>query len=248
MALLRRREDRTAAYDRVLIETSGLSDPAPLLQSMMTDAAVAATHRLPFVLTLVDTEHGEATLREHAEARAQVVLADRVLISKTDLRPASDQLLAAVDGLNPDALRMATSDADPAAFFDQSSIGALTQRLARTPRRVPHSGIETFTIERDRPLPALALTLLLQAVAEHCGARLLRLKGLVDIEEMPGQPAVIHGVRHVVSAPEFLQRWPGGDVTTRIVLITKDVPRFFVSRLLDAIEEEVRDATAQSRG
>jgi G3E family GTPase len=83
---------------------------------------------------------------------------------------------------------------------------------------------------------------LLQALAEHCGSRLLRLKGLVAIEEMPGRPAVIHGVRHVVSPPEFLDRWPTGEQTTRIVLITRGVPRFFVSRLLDSIEEEVRDA------
>ena len=84
--------------------------------------------------------------------------------------------------------------------------------------------------------------MLLEAIAEHCGSRLLRLKGLVEIDEMPGQPAVIHGVRHVVSPPDFLDRWPSADKTTRIVFITKGVPRHFVSRLLDAIEEEVRQA------
>jgi G3E family GTPase len=67
------------------------------------------------------------------------------------------------------------------------------------------------------------------------------LKGLVSIAEMPGQPAVIHGVRHVVSAPDFLGRWPSDDHRTRIVCITKGVPQYFVARLLDAIEEEVRE-------
>jgi G3E family GTPase len=99
-------------------------------------------------------------------------------------------------------------------------------------------------ITRTRPLPALALTLMLQAIAEHCGSRLLRLKGLVAIEEMPGRPAVVHGVRHVVSPPDFLDRWPSEDERTRIVLIVKAIPRHFASRLLDAIEEEVRDAIA----
>jgi G3E family GTPase len=108
--------------------------------------------------------------------------------------------------------------------------------------RPGHDGTETFTVVRERPLPALALTLLLQAVAEHCGARLLRFKGLVAIDEMPGRPAVIHGVRHVVSPPEFLDCWPSGDARTRIVFIARGVPRYFVARLLDAIEEEVRDA------
>jgi G3E family GTPase len=95
-------------------------------------------------------------------------------------------------------------------------------------------------------MPALALTLLLQALAEHCGARLLRLKGLVAIEEMPGRPAVIHGVRHVVSPPEFLDCWPSKDERTRIVLIASEVPRYFVPRLLDAIEREVREANADA--
>jgi G3E family GTPase len=242
MQLLQRRQAGQADYDRVLIETSGLSDPAPLLQSVMTDRAVSATHRQPFVVTLVDTIHGEATLPDHIEARYQVALADRILISKTDLRPASDHLIAALDGLNPLAPRTNTTEAEPAAFFGQPSIEALAERLASVPRRPRHTEIDTSTVERNRPMPALALTMLLQAVAEHCGSRLLRLKGLVAIEEMPGRPAVIHGVRHVVSPPDFLERWPSEDTKTRIVFITKGVPRYFVSRLLDGIEEEVRDA------
>ena len=79
---------------------------------------------------------------------------------------------------------------------------------------------------------------------EHCGARLLRVKGLVAIEEMPGQPALIHGVQHVFSPPDFLPRWPSADHTTRLVFIARGVPRHFPARLLDAIEEEVREEQA----
>jgi G3E family GTPase len=236
--------ERRAAYDRVIVETSGLADPSPMLQVMMTDREVLATHRTPVVVTLVDTVHGEPTLRQHAEARSQVTLADQLLISKTDLAAPSAGLLATLDGLNPAAPRMRTNEADPSAFFSGTSLQALSERLTATIRSRSHGQIDTFTVTRDRPLPALALTMLLQAIAEHCGPRLLRLKGLVAIEEMPGQPAVIHGVRHVVSPPDFLDRWPSADQTTRIVFITRDVPQYFVSRLLDAIEEEVRDAMA----
>ena len=94
-------------------------------------------------------------------------------------------------------------------------------------------------------MPALALTLLIQALAEHCGARLLRLKGLVDLAEAPGRPAVIHGVQHVFSAPEFLPAWPDEDRTTRIVLIGEALPPHFAARLLDAIIAEVQDETAR---
>jgi G3E family GTPase len=248
MDLHARRTAGSAAYDRVLIETSGLSDPAPILQSMMIDDAVSASYRIPYVVTLVDTVHGEANLRDHAEARHQVAFADCMLLSKTDLQPASDRLVAMLDRLNVGASRMTTIQTLPATLFGDPSAAATMQRLAGVKRAAPkHSGIETVTVIRDRPIPALALTMLLQAVVEHCGPRLLRLKGLVSIEEMPEQPAVIHGVRHVVSPPEFLGRWPSGDERTRIVLITKDVPRHFVSRLLDAIEEEVREAISASR-
>jgi G3E family GTPase len=241
--LRQRRAAGTAAFDRVLIETSGLSDPAPILQGLMTDPAGAV---VPSVVTLVDVIHGETTLRRHAEARQQVALADRLLLSKTDMGSASDSLLAELAALNPGAPAIPAVIPTLGDLFSAPPIEVLAERLARLPRIAAHAGVDTFTLTRQRPLPALALTLLLQAVAEHCGSRLLRLKGLVAIEEMPGQPAVIHGVRHVVSAPEFLDRWPGQDETTRIVFITTGVPRFFVSRLLDAIEAEVRDATALS--
>jgi G3E family GTPase len=246
MELLERREAGSVAYDRVLIETSGLADPTPVLQGMMTDRGVSATHRIGYVVALIDSVHGEQTLQEYTEARHQVVLADRLLISKTDLRLASDGLIAELDALNPTAPRMTTTKAAPLDLFGDPSIKALTERLVGPPRRPGHAGIDTFTVIRDRPIPALVLTMLLQAVAEHCGSRLLRLKGLVAIEEMQGRPAVIHGVRHVVSPPDFLDRWPSGDERTRIVFITKGVPRYFVSRLLDAIEEEVRDAIARA--
>jgi G3E family GTPase len=137
---------------------------------------------------------------------------------------------------------MATSEVNASILFDDTSIMALSERIASVSHRRGHSEIETFTIIRDRPIPALALTMFLESISEHCGSRLLRLKGLVAIGEMPGRPAVIHGVRHVVNPPEFLGRWPSGDKRTRIVFIGRGLPRYFVPRLLEAIEEEVRDA------
>jgi G3E family GTPase len=241
MGLLSRRAAGAVDYDRVVIETSGLSDPAPMLQAMMTDVGVVATHQVPAVVTLVDAMHGEQTLREHVEARHQVALADRILISKTDLQAPSAGLLAQLDQLNTGAPRMTSARVDPAQMFGSTSARMLLSRTDALPRRPGHDGIATFTVIRERPLPALALTLLLQATAEHLGARMLRLKGLVAIAEMPGRPALIHGVRHVVSPPDFLERWPSGDERTRMVFIGKEMPRYFVPRLLDAIEEEVRE-------
>ena len=242
--LLERRAAGLADFDRVLIETSGLGDPAPMLQSLMTDSVVSHAYRMGSVVTLVDSVHGDATLDQFAEARHQVALADRLLISKTDLQPVTDGLSAALEALNPGASRMLVAAAGASVLFGETLSQDLWDRVAGMRRQPGHGDIETFTLVRERPLPALALTLLLQAVVEHCGARLLRVKGFVAIEEMKGRPAVIHGVRHVFNPPDFLDRWPSEDWRTRLVFIGRGVPRYFVSRLLDAIEDEVREATA----
>ena len=239
--LQRRQEAGEIAYDRVLIETSGLADPAPILHALMTDHDVAQRHGLAGVTTLVDTVHGEATLAQLAEARRQVALADNLLLSKTDMAAPSVALREGLATLNPDAPLSDTTEVTPPALFVETTVNRDAESYARHT-----AGIESFVLQRERPVPALALTLLLQALAEHCGARLLRVKGLVAIEEMPGQPALIHGVQHVFSPPEFLERWPSDDQTTRMVFITQGVPRYFPVRLLDAIEQEVRAAMEQA--
>jgi G3E family GTPase len=89
----------------------------------------------------------------------------------------------------------------------------------------------------------VALTLVLEVLAEHCGADLLRLKGIVAIAESPERPAVIHGVQHMFHAPAFLERWPSDDHRSRMVFIARDLPCEFAQALLDAIEAEVRETT-----
>ena len=245
-----RRAAGEIAFDRVLIETSGLADPAPILHALMTDADTVRDYRLDTVLTVVDALHGEAALDRHPEARRQAALADRLALSKTDLTGPAATIRALLAALNPGAPLLLAPDVVPGFLFTAADPEARAARLARLPaspvrtpfQRAQHTdGIETFTLQRAQPVPALALTLLLQALAEHCGARLLRLKGLVDVAEMPGQPALIHGVQHVFAPPEFLPAWPSGDRTTRLVFITQGVPPHFPARLLEAIEAEVAE-------
>jgi G3E family GTPase len=108
----------------------------------------------------------------------------------------------------------------------------------------PHHGIDTYAILRNAPIHAVALTLFLEALAEHCGADLLRLKGIVNILESPDRPAVIHGVQHVFHPPSWLPRWPSDDRRSRIVFITRGIPRGWVEALLDALDAEVAEVSA----
>ncbi len=243
-------------FERVLIETSGLADPAPILQALMTDAAVLQRFSLDIVLTLVDALHGPATLERHPEARRQAAMADRLLLTKTDLVKNSDALRKILAGFNRSApvLEAVSGAIEPALLFQSGPaedrsvrFNALADLAVASPFARSHHapGIETFTLVRERPVPALALTLLLTALTEHCGARLLRVKGLVDVAEMPDGPALIQGVGHVFAPPVWLETWPSADRRTRLVFITDCVPRYFPLRLLAAIEAEVLDETGR---
>jgi G3E family GTPase len=214
-----------------------------MIQALLAEDGVAATHRPPFVVTLIDAVHGALTLTTRTEAQRQVVLADRLLLSKTDLARPATALLADLQDLNPAApLADATSATADDLFGDAAPI-ALPQRLGSLQPFKAHDGIETFVLTRQQPIPALALTMLLQALAEHCGHRLLRLKGLVCIAEAPELPAVLHGIGHVMHAPTWLEAWPSADHRSRIVLIGQGIPPWWPLRLLEAIEGEVLDAS-----
>jgi G3E family GTPase len=227
-----RRRAGDIAYDRVLVETSGLADPAPILHALMTDADLSG-HAIGQVVTLVDSALGAATLAAYPEARRQVAVADRLVLTKTDLAPPSPDLLACLGALNR-VVPVSASEESPGDWLLPPPA-----RPPACPVAAHTAGIASLSIVRETPVPGAALALLLQALAEHCGARLLRLKGLVDIAETPGRPAVIHGVQHVFSAPVWLDAWPDADRRTRIVLIGQDIPPYFPARLLDAILAEI---------
>lgn len=251
--LLRLAADPEAEYDRVLIETSGLADPAPILHALMTDADLGRGHVIDTVTTVIDSLLGLPTLAQHPEARRQVALADLLLFSKTDLTEPDIPLRSAVDALNQSAPIQTTADLSPARLFATADPVSRAARWTRLPDRAGadpfaarHAdGVETFVIEREAPIPAMALALLLQALAEHAGEGLLRLKGLVALAEAPDRPAVVHVVRHVVSPLTTLPAWPDADRRSRLVLITRGVPRHFATRLLAFIEAEVMEENAK---
>jgi G3E family GTPase len=258
--LLRRRDEGSVtAFDRVVIETSGLADPAPILQTLMTDAAIAGRIVLGGVVTTVDAVNGTDTLDREEISIKQVAVADRLVLTKTDLAsPVQGALVRRLEALNATAPVVAVQhgEVDPQCLFDGRLYDPLTKSLdvqswlgAEAPAHAhvhshDHHGIDTFAIVRREPIAAVALTLFLEAIAEHCGADLLRLKGIVNILESPDQPAVIHGVQHVFHPPTWLPGWPSGDRRSRIVFITRGIPRGFVEALLDALASEVADVSA----
>lgn len=257
--LLNKRErGEVMDFDRIVIETTGLADPTPVLQALMTDDALATAIRVEGVVTTVDAINGAATLDRHNESVKQAAVADRIVITKTDVAETDgSELQHRLKGLNPSAslLTAVQGDIAPNLLFDygvfdpsskssdvQNWLGEVTTEHSHAHDVNRHSDdIRAYTIHRDQPIHAVALTLFLEILAEHCNADLLRMKGLVKLVESPDRPAVIHGVQNVINPPVWLDQWPGDDRDSVLVFITKDLPGTWFETLLNAVEAEVAD-------
>ena len=235
--LLARRARGAADFDRIVVETTGLADPAPILQALMTDREIADSLRLDSVIATVDCAAGGATLDAHPQSVKQAALADRIVLTKTDLADPSP-LAERLRRINPSAPQLVArhGSVDARRLFDGGSF----QRVLESHASHDESGVTTFCLRRAAPLHAITLSLFLQTLAEHCGAKLLRLKGLVDVVETPGRPALIHGVQHVFHAPAFLDAWPDEDRGTRIVVIAQGLEAGWLEDLLELLDEEVK--------
>jgi G3E family GTPase len=254
--LKRRDEGRVTAFTRIVIETSGLADPAPILHTLMTDATMAGRLVLSSVVTAVDAANGSGTLEREAISVKQVAVADRLVLTKSDLAwAAPDALLRRLTQLNAAApvLRAQHGRIDPQSLFGAGGDDPLSMSfdgrswLGENELRHSHgphdAEIQTYAIIREAPIRAVTLTLLLETLAEHCGSDLLRLKGIINIMESPDRPAVIHGVQHVFHAPNWLARWPSDDRCSRIVVITRGIPRGWIEALLNALDAEVAEVS-----
>ncbi len=247
--ILRRRDaGEVTPFERVVIETSGLADPAPILHALMTDSGLAQRLALAGVVATVDAVNGLATLARQPESLKQVAVADRLLLTKTDLVGSgeAEALAGRLSALNPAATVLTASFGDGGTRAPVRP-GRRLRRAAcpwkacntNTTHDRHEAGLTCFAILREAPIRAVTLTLLLEVLAEHCGADLLRLKGLVNVAESPDRPAVIHGVQHVFHPPTWLERWPSADRRSRLVVIGRNLRQAWVEALLDALEAEV---------
>ena len=251
-------------FERLVIETTGLADPAPVLQSIMADRWLERYYRLDGVVTLVDALNGAGTLDRHQEAVKQAAVADRLVITKTDLASADKvaRLRAKLVELNPAAavLEADHGDVSPdrlldAGIFDPSSKSPDVERWLNEEAYAHnhHEGhdhghqhhhhdvnrhdeqILAFCIRLDRPIPSAAAGFFLDVLMAERGSDLLRIKGIVNIAEEPERPMVIHGVQHVIHAPAYLDTWPSDDRDSRLVFIVKDIAKEEIERLLAAL-------------
>lgn len=256
LALHRRQaQGESPAFDRLVIETTGLADPAPVIHTLMTDPRLADGYMLGGVVTTVDAVTVESSLHVHAECLKQIAVADRLVLTKTDMvkDPASRAELAALRRslrrLNPGAsildrnvrpfdLRQLfdTSLYDPASkSFDVRTWLNAEAYANDSDEHGDHThhhdvnrhgtDIQAYCLVLDEPISTVAFTVALEFLIANQGADLLRVKGIVHLAEKPENPVVIHGVQHVFHEPVWLDGWPSEDRRTKLVFITRNIAR-----------------------
>ena len=191
-------------FSRVVIETSGLADPGPILQTFSTDRALGGEFHIDVVLTVVDAVTGERTLNSATEARKQVILADRLVISKSDLAgpPIVERVTRRLQQLNPRAaIDIAVGGAlDPHRVIDPAAGG----RSGFVAEAEHSDGIASFVIEQSEPIEWLTFSRAMETLIALRGADLLRVKGLLNVSGCRG-PVVVQYVQHLAHPPVELE-------------------------------------------
>jgi G3E family GTPase len=224
------------SFARVIIETSGLADPGPVLQTFASDRALAGEFHLQALVTVIDAVTGAANLARMPEARKQVALADRIVVTKTDLADQAqiEALLAAIAQLSTAPLRRAENGAiDPAFLLDDPFERAELPGHSEEAHEHTHD-LVSFSLIFAAPLPWRAFEQAMAMLTALRGADLLRVKGLVAIRECRG-PVVVHYVQHVGHPPVELSEWPDADRRSRLVFITRGLARAPVEQLFAAV-------------
>ncbi|RTL95171.1 GTP-binding protein [Ancylobacter aquaticus] len=253
----RRRHGTLPPFARVVLETTGIADPGPIVATLIADPMLRHQFRLGGIVTVVDVPNGVGNLASFPESLRQVAAADRLAISKSDLASTEEAaaLAAQLAALNPSAALVtllpdeapdiALLLADPA---DEAHRAAEVRRWIEAAaareggwRFHGHAGheagrhgdIRAFVIRAEAPLAWPRFALWLSMLLNRHGGEILRLKGLLLIENV-AEPVVIQGVQHLVHAPEHLKAWPEGVHGTQIVMIARGLDPALVQRSFDA--------------
>ena len=221
-------------FKRIVIETSGLADPSPILQTFATDRALGEVFHLETVVTVVDAVTGAETLGWSTEARKQVILADRLVITKTDIAGAgaTDRLAVQLPTLNPGAeIHEAVNGAlDPSRITEP----AADARNAFVAEAEHSDGIGSFVFTQNAPTSWTAFAKTMEMLMALRGPDLLRVKGFLNVQGCEG-PVVVQFVQHLAHPPVELTAWPDDNRQSRVIFITRNISEAQVRELFEAV-------------
>ncbi len=260
-------KDSIPKFDRVVIETTGLADPVPIIHLLMTTKDLLRVYKLGGVVTVVDAVNGNQTLNEYKESVKQIVIAERIILSKTDLAEDDEthMLLKRLQSLNPSAeiIQAQYGDADLSSLCNLDAYDPYKksedvkewlkhETYHDDYRHHDHNHhhhnvnrhseeIEAFSFVYDKPVRFPALVTVLQYLSETTNADLIRVKGIVNIEDTD-RAAMIHGVQGVFYPVQWLNKWPDDDRRTKLVFITRNMKKEQVEQLFRKFMEVVENS------
>ena len=236
-------------FNRVLIETTGLADPVPIIQTVISDEKIAPRFEMDCVITLVDAVNGLSQLDRQPEAVKQAAVADRLLMTKTDLADEAQTcaLRERLAQLNPGVpvQTVHRGKIDPASLFG-AALNAdargpevarwlrddAVTRVTSNPAHRHDAHIRSHCLYLDEPVSRMGMTAWLTAIASLRGANLLRVKALLNVE---GEAVVVHAVQTLIHEPVTLAQWPDADRRSRLVFITRDMARAELEATLELL-------------
>ena len=235
-------------FNRIVIETTGMADPGPIMANLMNEPVIESVYRLDAVVVTIDAVYGLQQLEQHAEARKQAAVADVLLITKTDLTTPEhiSALKEKLININPGATqhKLLNGEIDPdfiidVGLFDPTGKRAEPERWLRAPVKPkgilslrPHSEeISSFTVIMPKPLNWHDLKPVILKLCQMHGENLLRLKGIIHAEDQP-HPLAIHAVHYTPYPPTLLTGWDENEPISRIVLIGKGLDEAAIRKML----------------
>lgn len=243
---------RRPRFNRVLVETTGLADPTPIIATLVRHQELIEHFHLDSVVTAVDTQLGSTTLREQPEARKQVELADDLILTKTDLVDSGvlDETRTAARALNPHARMFSAEqgvvDWKPILTWNASTTSS---RLVPPVGEHSHSGaeIQSFGVSTEEVVDFRAFAFWLSMVTQFYGDRLLRVKALLRLEDESG-PVVMQSVQHVVYPVFAMEHWPTDDRSSRVMVITRGLQPTLVADVRSTLRRVLGGAEASEGG
>jgi G3E family GTPase len=223
-----------SSFERVVIETSGLADPGPVLQTFATDRGLGREFHLQALICVIDAVTGSGNIEAMPEARKQLALADRVVVTKSDLAngATNERLMALISELNAAPIGIARNgEISPSFLLDEP----LAARQSFDLGQAEHThGLNSFSLFFEEPLGWPGFEQAMAVLTALRGPDLLRVKGIIEIKECRG-PVVVHFVQHVAHPPVELEDWPDADRRSRLVFVTRGLMRQPVAQLFTSV-------------
>ena len=246
-------------FNRVMIETTGLADPVPIIHTLMTPIDLVRAYIYEGVITVVDVVNGNQTFNNHLESVKQVAFANKVILSKVDIgnEKVIKKLISRINKINPKAPVIQSrkgqlpikefyglNDYQPnAESWDVIEwLNEVKDKDEHSHKHAHHhdinrhnDNIKSFSLVTNKPVSITSLNFFLELVSSQMGQNMLRIKGIINVEGEI-RPAIIHGVQHIFHPLEWLEKWPNDDLSTRLVFITNKIEKSVVEQFFKILE------------